>query len=146
VRTYVQSGNVVFESQAVSRSELVKCIESRIEQSCGYYVEVFVRQADELQRILMGNPFLTIRNEDPGKLHVSFFYQAASEAKLRELTAPSGIIDEFSIGEMTVYLFCPNGYGKTKLSNSFFERKLGLPVTTRNWNTVNALYRMAEDG
>ena len=88
VRTYVQSGNVAFESQAVSRSELVKCIESRIEQFCGYHVEVFVRQADELQRLLRGNPFLTVRNEDPSKLHVSFYYQSPSEALLSKLTAP----------------------------------------------------------
>jgi uncharacterized protein (DUF1697 family) len=146
VRSYVQSGNVVFESQAVSRSELVKCIEARIEQTCGYHVEAFIRQADEFQRILMGNPFLLVRNEDPSKLHVSFYYQSPSETLLNKLTAPSGTADELVRDEMAVYLFCPNGYGKTKLSNSFFERKLGIPVTTRNWNTVNALYRMAEDG
>jgi uncharacterized protein (DUF1697 family) len=143
VRSYVQSGNMVFESQAVNRSELVRCIQGRIEQTCGYQVEVFIRHPDELQRILMNNPFLTSRNEDPSKLHVTFFYLAPSESLLGKLTAPSGIPDEFALGELAVYIFCPNGYGKTKISNSFFERKLAIPVTTRNWNTVNALYKMA---
>jgi uncharacterized protein (DUF1697 family) len=143
VRSYVQSGNVVFESQAVNRSELVECIQGRIEQTCGYQVEVFIRHPDELHRILTGNPFLTVRKEDPNKLHVSFYYQAPSESMLGKLAALSGTADELALGEMAVYIFCPNGYGKTKLSNSFFERKLGIPVTTRNWNTVNALYKMA---
>jgi uncharacterized protein (DUF1697 family) len=146
IRTYVQSGNVVFESSAIDRSALVEKIEVKIEQTCGYHVEVFVRQANEIQRILEGNPFLTYRNEDPGKLHITFYYQSPSETSLAKLTAPVGITDEFALAEMAVYLFCPNGYGKTKLSNSFFERKLGILVTTRNWNTVNALYKMAVKG
>jgi uncharacterized protein (DUF1697 family) len=140
VSTYVQSGNVVFESN--DQSGLVSRIESQIEQSCGYNVEVFIRQQEELQRILAGNPFLNDRNEDPSKLHVTFYYQSPSETDLSKMAAPGGTTDEFTLGEMVVYLYCPNGYGKTKLSNSFFERKLGIPVTTHNWNTVNALYKL----
>lgn len=146
VRSYVQSGNVVFGSVAQTRSDLVSCIESRIEQTCGYHVEVFIRKADEVHRILEGNPFLKDRNENTDKLHVSFFYQTPPDPSVAKLTAPSGTTDEFALAEMAVYLFCPNGYGKTKLSNSFFERKLGMLVTTRNWNTVNALYKMAVEG
>jgi len=62
---------------------------------------------------------------------------------LSNLTAPAGDPGEFTVAEREIYLFCPNGYGTTKLSNNFFERKLGQPATTRNWNTVNALYQMA---
>ena len=146
IRTYVQSGNVVFESPDRDQAGLVNLIEAQIKQSCGYQVEVFIRQAEELQRILAGNPFLNDRNEDPSKLHVTFYYRTPSESVLSKLIAPGGTTDEFAFAEMAVYLFCPNGYGKTKLSNSFFERRLGMPVTTRNWNTVNALYKMAEEG
>jgi uncharacterized protein (DUF1697 family) len=143
VRTYVQSGNVIFESPAQDPSELVKRIEQSIEHACGFHTEVFVRRPEELQRILAGNPFLNKRNEDASKLHVSFLYSRPSATALDSLSAPTGIADEYMPGEMDFYLFCPNGYGKTKLSNSFFERKLKVPVTTRNWNTVNALYKMA---
>ncbi len=125
---------------------LTRLIETQIEQTCGYHVEVFIRQADEFQRILAGNPFLKDRNEDPSKLHVSFFIPGSFRNWLSKLTPPGNMPDEFAFGEMAVYLFCPNGYGKSKLSNSFFERKLGMPVTTRNWNTVNALYKMAVEG
>jgi uncharacterized protein (DUF1697 family) len=143
VRTYVQSGNVIFDIPEQDQSELAKRIEAHIVQTCGYPVQVFIRQIDDFQRILSGNPFLHARNEDPGKLHVTFFYQSPYGTALSQLAAPGGTIDEFALGDMAVYLFCPNGYGKTKLSNSFFERQLGIPVTTRNWNTVNNLYSMA---
>ncbi len=143
IRTYVQSGNVVFESPAQESSLLTRRIETHIEQMCGFHVEVFIRQAQEFERILTGNPFLNDRHEDPSKLHVTFLYQPPSETWWSQLTIPGNTVDEFAPGEIAVFLFCPYGYGKTKLSNSFFERKLGMPVTTRNWNTVNALYKMA---
>ena len=142
IRTYVQSGNVVFESGEQIQSVLAERIEAHIEQMCGYQVEVFIRQAQELKRILAGNPFLNNRNEDPSKLHVTFLYQSPPETAWSKLIPPGGTTDEFAIGELVIYLFCPNGYAKTRLSNSFFERKLGMPVTTRNCNTVNALYKM----
>jgi uncharacterized protein (DUF1697 family) len=142
VRTYVQSGNVVFESSGYTPSELVKQIEEQIEKTLGFNVPVFIRQADELQDILTRNPFLYDRNEDPSKLHVTFLYQPASKSDRENISAPRDIADEFTLGESVIYLYCPNGYGKTKLTNGFFERKLGISVTTRNWNTVNALYKM----
>lgn len=146
VRTYVQSGNVVFESSEQAQTVVAKSIEANIEQTCGFAVEVFIRQLHELQRILAGNPFLNDRNEDPSKLHVTFLYQTPPKDAWGKLTPPGGTPDEFAPEEMAIYLFCPNGYGKTKLSNSFFERKLGIPTTTRNWNSVNALYKMAVVG
>jgi uncharacterized protein (DUF1697 family) len=146
VRTYLQSGNIIFECAEQDQQKLNKRIEAHIELTCGYSVQVFIRQVDELQHILAGNPFINIRNEDPGKLHVTFLYQSPSETMLSKLTTPDRTTDEFAPGEMAFYLYCPNGYGKTKLSNNYFERKLCMPVTTRNWNTVNALYKMAVGG
>jgi uncharacterized protein (DUF1697 family) len=142
VGTYVQSGNVVFESDEQDRSQLAQRIEAQIEQTCGYPVLVFIRKAEELKRVVADNPFVKDRNEDPSKLHVTFLYQAPVETVWSALAPPKDIADEFSRGELAIYLFCPNGYAKTKLSNSFFERKLGMAVTTRNWNTVNAIYKM----
>jgi uncharacterized protein (DUF1697 family) len=142
VRTYVQSGNVVFESSEQDQVGLEKRIEAQIEQACGFSIPVFIRQAHEFLEILTCNPFLNERAEDPGKLHVTFLQQAPPETAWSKLASPSGISDEFFRGGMAVFLFCPDGYGKTKLTNGFFERKLGVLATTRNWNTVNALYKM----
>jgi uncharacterized protein (DUF1697 family) len=143
IGTYVQSGNVVFKSPEQDLLYLVRRIEAEIEKTCGYPVPVFIRQAHEMETILAGNPFINDMDDDPSKLHVTFLYQAPLEAGWGKLTHPDDIPDAFARGEEAIYLFCPNGYGRTKLSNSFFERKLGVVVTTRNWNTVKALYKMA---
>jgi len=76
---------------------------------------------------------------------VTFLYQSPPASAWSGLVASPGIMDEFAQGERAIYLFCPQGYGKTKLSNSFFERKFGMPATTRNWNTVNALFKMVTE-
>jgi len=143
IRSYIQSGNVVFNTLEQDTSLLMKRIEAHIKQTCGYPVLVFIRQTYELQRILAGNPFLNDRVVDLSKLHVTFLYQSPPETAWSKLVTPSDIPDEFARGDLAIYLYCPNGYGKTKLPNSFFERKLVVPVTTRNWNTVNALYKIA---
>jgi len=145
IRTYLQSGNVVFESQEDDRSRLVSQIESHIEQTCGFHVEVFIRQAHDMLGILSNNPFLNNRNEDTSKLYVSFLYQPPVEAAWSRLTVPPNTTDEFAIGEMAIYLFLPNFYGKARLTSDFFEKRLGVATTARNWNTVNAIYRISQE-
>ncbi len=145
VRTYIQSGNVVFESSQDDVSRLTTQIEGHIEQSVGYPVKVIIRRPRDFQRILNSNPFLKDRNEDQDKLYVTFLYQPPPSEAWDKLMLPANTIDEFARGDQAVYLFLPNYYGRTKLSNSFFEKKLGVPATTRNWNTVGALYRIASE-
>lgn len=142
VRTYIQSGNIVFETTQADLSILTTQIEASIEQGFGYHVEVFLRRTQELHQILTNNPFLEIRHEDPGKLYVTFLYRSPLEQAWSKLVRPPNTTDEFARGDQAVYLFLPNLYGRTRLSNSYFERKLGVAATTRNWNTVNALYKM----
>jgi uncharacterized protein (DUF1697 family) len=143
VTSYVQSGNLVFESEERDSSRLARKIESQIEQTFGYSIPVIIRMADELHRILTTNPFLKGKNVDSTKLHVTFLHGSPPMMKLNKLKNPDKEGDEFSIGEGEIFLFCPNGYGRTKLSNAYFERKLNVSATTRNWKTVNALYKMA---
>ena len=145
VRTYLQSGNVVFESSEQDRSLLVKQIESRIERICGYQVNVFIRQAHDLQHILANNPFLEMVNGEPNKLHVSFLYQTPLEAAWSKLVVPNNIPDKFARGDMAIYLYFPNGFAKAKITSIYLEKTLGVPITNRNWNTVNALYQMANE-
>jgi uncharacterized protein (DUF1697 family) len=143
VQTYVQSGNVVFGSAEQDTSILSKQIEAQIERMFGYQVPFFVRTKDEFRRTISSNPFLGERAEDTTQLYVTFLYEPPPDAQVGDLRAPEGIDDEFLMREQEIFLFCPGGYGRTKLNNNFFERKLKVPATTRNWKTVNALFEMA---
>jgi len=143
VRTYLQSGNVVFDSLDKDASELTARIEARIEQVYGYLVTVFIRRPGDFQRILENSPFADRPGAQPNRLLVTFLLRRPLESKLNDLSIPPGTSDELLIGEGEIYLFCPDGYGKSKLSNNYIERKLGVPATTRNWKTVNALFDMA---
>jgi len=145
VATYVQSGNVVFDSDATDAAQISKMIETGIKRAFGLSVLVLMRDAGQFRQIIAANPFLTRRNEDPTKLHVTFLAATPSAEAITALGSTRDHADEFIVAGTEIYLSCPNGYGKTKFSNTFFEKKLGLAATTRNWNTVTALCRLAEE-
>lgn len=144
VITYVQSGNVVFDCETQDAAEIARSIEAAITRALGLSVPVLVRDKKRFRQLIDGNPFLKQKHADPAGLHVTFLSDVPSEPALSKLTAPPGIPDKFLVEDREIYLFCPDGYGRTKLSNNFFEKKLGLSATTRNWKTVNALYDIAK--
>jgi uncharacterized protein (DUF1697 family) len=146
---YLQSGNVVFDSPEKDPFLLARIIEAGITQSFGSTVQVLLRDKNSFMKIKEGNPFITKRNGNPEKLYITFLFQIPPESTISNLLStsdPKQTIknnnDEFLIIEREVYLLCQNGYGRTKLSNNFFERKLKVSATTRNWKTVSALYEI----
>lgn len=144
VQTYVQSGNVVFQSPKSDPGATAAKIEAALNQKYGSEIPVLIRTPKDFQRLTDTNPFTHGRSEDRTKLHVTFLYQRPSKENIAKLTGYEDPVDEFVLDDLELFLFCPNGYGRTKLSNTFFEKKLGVPATTRNWNTVNTLLSMAE--
>jgi uncharacterized protein (DUF1697 family) len=142
VQTYVQSGNVVFSSQEQDVAKLRRAIEAHIEKTFGFSVPVVIRTADEFKRIIDSHPF---KNEDPIRVVVTFLYEHPEQSKLDDLSDYKDKVDQFTLGMQEIFLFCPGGYGKTKLSNAFFEKRLDVIATTRSWKTVNALYEMARE-
>ena len=138
IQTYVQSGNVIFSSK-VSAIKTRELIEDEIKQTFGFDVLVFIRTREELADLVKNNPF---KRKDETKLHVTFLSEKPASIPMDELNSARKGAEEFSISGREIYLFCPNGYGETKLSNGFFEKKLKLSATTRNWKTVNTLLAM----
>jgi uncharacterized protein (DUF1697 family) len=132
VRTYLQSGNVVFGGRALSADALAK----GIREALGVDAKVLLRSKAELAKIVRGNPF---PKADPATLHVTFLADAAGKARVKKLAEREFAPDELDVAGREVYLRCPNGYGRSKLSNAFLEKQLGVPATTRNWKTVKAL-------
>ena|ERR1700749_2138671 len=144
-KTYIQSGNVVFKSKQTKVPDLEKKIASGILKEFGFEVPVLVKEANELETVLKNNPFITKRKEDVTKLHVTFLSSGAEKVLIEKIKEGNYAADEFITAGKTVYLFCPNGYGNTKLSNTFFENKLKVNATTRNWKTINELVTMAKE-
>ena len=139
VHTYIQSGNVVFESVQGKPGKLVRDIEQAIRKKYGFDVPVLVRTGAEIRDAIRVNPFLKETGINASKLHLTFLEQAPEKSAVRKFDPGSLGQDRYSIKDANVYLYCPGGYGKTRLSNTFLEKQLGVRATTRNWKTVNVL-------
>jgi uncharacterized protein (DUF1697 family) len=142
IRTYIQSGNIIFETEKQDSAFLEKQIGGIIFNNFGFSVPVVIRSRDELEKIHKKNPFLGKRNEPVEKLHVTLLSEEPDLLNLKKIEGSSFLPDEFIISGKEVYLFCPNGYGRTKLTNTFFENKLKLTATTRNWKTIETLLHL----
>ncbi|MCX6249092.1 MAG: DUF1697 domain-containing protein [Bacteroidetes bacterium] len=144
VTTYIQSGNVIFKTSGdLSAGDLCNKIEKAIEGRYKFQVPVIIRNAGEINAILSSNPFLAEKGIDPERLHVTFLGKDPQPSELSAILKFDYPPDRFAIIGKEVYLYCPGGYGNTKLSNSFFENKLKVTATTRNWKTVGKLAELA---
>ena len=143
VQTYLQSGNVIFETNKVSVQILEKEIETKILQHMGLMVSVIVRSKTEMIQISTNNPFLTAFSENvPDRLYVTFLSEAPSVTAVSKLDGIRSGEDQFIQVAKEIYVYCPGGYGRTKLTNNLFEAKLKLRATSRSWRTVIELNKM----
>lgn len=138
VKTYLQSGNVVFASSE-SPDKLPHLISQTIKKKFGHDIDVWVKSAAELKRIAGSNPFLAGPGADVTKLHVTFMAGVPNPELLLTVNPDLGGDDKWAPIASEVYLYCPGGYGRTKLNNNLFEKRFKLAATTRNWKTVLAL-------
>lgn len=134
VRTYIQSGNVIFEAK--STEGLADRIAARIEADHGLRVPVVLRTAEALARIRADNPF---PDADPKALHVMFLRDAPAKVRVKALDPDRSPGDAFVVRGANVYVCCPNGIARTKLTNAWFDAQLGTVSTGRNWRTLGKL-------
>ena len=140
VSTYIQSGNVVFDSPIKPTNKL---IENAIEKRYGFSVPVILRTDKEWIKIIASNPFAKDPNKDVNKMHIVFLVDNPALTSMDKLEKAKHPSEEYALNGREVFLYCPNGYGKTKLSNTFIEKTLKTTATTRNWKTVNKLKDIA---
>ena len=145
VTTYVQSGNVIFSGNKVKPDQLVLSISQQIEKDFGFIVPVIVLTVDKLKQIIDSNPFSKHVNKEPSYFHVTFLSSKPQKIESDKIEEKKLNGEEIAFSDNAVYLYCPNGYGKTKLNNSFLETKLKVKATTRNWKTTNELLRIAQE-
>lgn len=142
VRTYIQSGNVVFSAPEALVGSLGAAISARIDDAYAMVVPVVLRSAAELETVVEANPFLA-RGADPAMLHVAFLSEEPDPARVARLDPRRSPPDAFEVVGAHVYLHLPGGMGRTKLTNAWLDRGLGLVSTARNWRTVVQLATMA---
>lgn len=142
VQTYVQSGNAIFTSGRTDVAKLSRQIETAISSELELAVPVLLRRQDELAAAVELNPFPEAV-QTPTQLHVMFTSSPISTEVQASLDETGFDPDRFEVGDRCLYLWLPNGLGRSKLPPYLSERRLGVRTTTRNWNTVTKLLALA---
>jgi uncharacterized protein (DUF1697 family) len=143
-KTYLQSGNVVFRSDETDRAALMRRIEDGIRKKSGMEVKIILRTTDELRKVIAANP-LPPETRNPSGLVVAFLggpILDAAKSLLASLKIPS---EELHFAKEELYIYFVESMARSKLAAALTEKKLGVNVTARNWNTVNALLKLGEE-
>ena len=142
VKTYIQSGNVVFRSRRNRNAGLEADISSEIGKQYGFEPRVLLVRLEDLESVIAANPFPEAE-EDPKFLHVGFLASRPEKPKLDKLKEFSAETERFKIADSAFYLHAPEGIGRSRLAQNA-ERLIGVAMTDRNWRTVLKLREMAE--
>lgn len=142
VKTYIQSGNVIFRATPSTIKRIQTSIPAVIAERHGFKTSIVLRTADQLAEVIRNNPFLAAGAAEK-ELHVLFLSDRPSEQAVHALHPIPASPDQFIVRGQEVYLRLPNGMGRTKLPN--FDAKLGVTVTARNWRTVLTLSALMTD-
>lgn len=141
--TYIQSGNVIFSRvDAIPPTALSVKIEQAILEKFNYIIPVMIRTNQELRDLFSYNPFLGETNFDPSKMAVLFLHDKPSEAQIKKVADIDYPPDKFKIIGRDIFIYCPNGFGKTKLYTNFFEKKMKVVGTGRNWRTITTILNL----
>jgi uncharacterized protein (DUF1697 family) len=144
VRTHLQSGNAVFTATATPPEQAAAEIEAQLARHLGLAVRVLVRTTEELARAVAANP-LSEAVSEPSRLLVIFLSAAPDPELLRQLDPADFEPELYGVGEREIYVWCPEGLRTIKLSYSFWEKRLGVTATGRNWNTVTKLLALVRE-
>jgi len=141
VTTYIQSGNVIFRAPAGLATRIPKLITDSIAERLALRVPVVTRSAAEFEAVVFGNPYLGIET-DFTKLHVAFLADRPAPAEIESLDLNRSPGDTFVVQGSEIFIHLPNGAARSKLTNTYFDSKLGTTSTARNWKTVLKLHEL----
>lgn len=143
VVTYIQSGNILFDTSEKDPLKIAETIENVIKKEFGFDVPCVVKTKEDFKFILDNNDFLKAGKPED-RLYVTFLSNEPEMDKIKAIDSEQYLPEEFSIKGSNLFFFSPTGYGKAKMNNNFFENKLKVKATTRNWKTVNKLFELAQ--
>lgn len=140
VKTYIQSGNVVFQIEKERGDNLAEKIGQKVLKHYNFEPKIFLLEPENLEAVVRENPFAT---EDGKALHFFFLESPAKAPDMKRLAAFKSGTEEFKLCEKVFYFYAPDGIGRSKLAAKV-ENSLGVPLTARNWNTVSKLLEMVK--
>lgn len=138
-RVYIHTGNIIFRASE-EKEALTTRIAHAIQEAYGWEVPVLVKTPSEIEAILLKCPF---SEEKKAKSYFIMLHNAAEPDRIKALEMQDFPCELFTITEECIYLFSDAGYGKAKCNNNFFEQKLKVTATTRNYNTMNRLLELS---
>jgi uncharacterized protein (DUF1697 family) len=143
VKTFIQSGNLIFQGEKISPAALSKKIEAQIVSDFGFSADVISRTSDEMAKIIRENPLVKEKGVDSSKLHVVFLADVPPAVAIKRLESLTLAPDRVSWSAKEIYFYFPNGVSGSSLWKHPLDRVLTVSATMRNWNTVNKMYEMA---
>jgi uncharacterized protein (DUF1697 family) len=142
--TFIQSGNVIFSKTGdISPAALSVNIEQAILEKFNFIIPAMIRTQKELSALFLLNPYLKETEFDPSKMAVIFLHEEPSDTQLQKVEKVNYPPDKFKIIGKEIFIYCPNGFGRTKLYTNFFEKKMGVIGTARNWKTITTLLNLS---
>jgi uncharacterized protein (DUF1697 family) len=142
--TFIGSGNVIFRNmKSLTAEEIALKIEKAIMKEFRYDIAAMIRTPEELRKIILNNPFAGEKNFNPAKMACLFLHETPSDLQVSKMKDVDYPPDKFQISGNVIYIWCPNGFGRSKLYTNFFENKMKVKGTARNWKTINSLVEIA---
>jgi len=142
VQTYIQSGNVIFQSIEEDTQKLTDIIQKEIKDYFGFDVPVLIKTNEELLSIFNDCPFSGAKKENS---YFTLLYWTPDKVLIEDLDALKYPNEEIIISNRCIYFYSSAGYGNTKYNNNFFERKLKVTATARNYKTMLKLLSLSSD-
>ena len=144
-RTYVQSGNVIFRTKEKNSAKLATKIQGAIQKKLDCCPDVILRTPDEMRKAVAANPFPEKVKTEPGKVLLTFLSEEPSRDAAANLANLKGFPEELHLKGRELYIYFPNGAGRSKLPWSKVDKLLNVTGTARNWNSVLAILEIAEE-
>ena len=142
VKTYIQSGNIVFKSSMVQTNDIAILLHNEIQKHFNFNVPVIVKTVNELSQIIEKNPFVSQEDITANRIYFVLLNSLPAIELLENLSEETFDNEEYVVIDNCLYLKCALGYGKAKLNNNLIERKLKVLATTRNYRTMNKLQEL----
>ena len=141
IQTYIQSGNIIFSThESFTKIELAEQISIQIKEHFSLEVPVLILSKSDLEKIINNLPFSDFIEKD---IYLTYLKEPSKIVDFETIVSKKSITEEMYFLDEVIYLDCPDGYGNTKLSNVFLEKKLGILCTTRNLKTSKKLLELA---